>query len=121
MPFQEIIRSTGSLIALGLLAYFSGCATVSGARVPGQTLADSTLKRDACKTIGLFELAGGGSYSLVILDTKVTKRSSTPSGAWEEVWTVSRGGARIDYRVAFAPSPQGGTNVSVKLLTKTKP
>jgi hypothetical protein len=110
-----------AFIALAFLACWSGCVAYPAANMPGGTLADFSLKRDTYKIIGAMENGRGGSFHPTILDTKVTEPAATANGAWTELWTVSRGGNRIDYRVIYTPSPQGGTQLRVTLLTKIVP
>jgi hypothetical protein len=92
------------------------CATKS-IQLPGNTMADPVLQRDAAQIVMLLE-SGEQSRCVQrkIINTEVTARPTDPGKApWIERWTVDRCGSLIDYQVKFIPSATGGTDVSVNV------
>jgi hypothetical protein len=114
-------------LALGLC----GCMTVGTAMIPGQTFADFTLKRDTYRQLGVLERGCAGTKNGQgvnryadpdIVDTTVVEYPVTPGGSWKEHWKVRRtGGVTAVYTVTYRPSPQGGTDISVRFPPQVLP
>jgi hypothetical protein len=120
LQMQKLCSLVTVLVAIVLFGCCSGCLSVPAATIPGQTLADFRLRRDVYKAIAIAERASGGSASPIIVDTRVTEAATSPAGDWKESWFVSRSGTRVEYIIAFKPSPSGGTDIGVTIPRRTK-
>lgn len=103
-----------ALAALVLTLCLCGCAGTPLTGIPGESLTDSTLRRDTYRNIGIIEKARDGSFNPRILNTKIVESPATPGGAWKERWTVSHLDTPVEYLITFKPSPRGGTDIAIK-------
>lgn len=111
MAFTRVL----SVLAFSSL-FLGGCASSD---VPGQTMADATLKRDILQNIRSVEVATTGSTDVKVIDTT---HEHNAAGVSHEVWTVSTGGVESKYDIVVTPSPQGGSDLKIrKIAGPTKP
>jgi hypothetical protein len=87
-----------------------------GQLLPGTTLADPMLQRDA--NAGIVAVAAvrrpsGCNEPGKVIDTAVSKQPERPGVRWNEVWTVMQCGARLPLPVTFTPASTGGVTWSV--------
>ena len=87
------------------------CATVN---VPGETRADSVLKRSVTDFIKQLEVAYHCStMKLIVTNTQVTMPFDGKQS--QEKWDIlSCNGENHSYEVSFRPSPQGGTDFAIR-------
>ena len=105
-PFRA--AKTGPLVvalAVAVAALVAGCAAdhprLTPSSEPGKpTVADARTRPDVLRSIGVFELANGGSPSPMLLGVESLGRSGE---TWIERWTVSRNGRRVPYSVKLRP------------------
>jgi hypothetical protein len=109
------------LIRLQLLLVVVATLTIACAsksvQLPGNTMADQVLQRDAAQFVMLLESAEQSRCAQrKIINTEV-KEPPADAGkdTWVERWTVDRCGSLVYYKVTFTPSPGGGTDVAVTL------
>lgn len=73
-------------------------------------MADERLRSIVMRKIAMAESADGALGKLGLVSaTPVTLEGMSVL----EHWVVDSGGKRVEYRVLFRPSPQGGTEVGV--------
>lgn len=113
-----VCMSWSRTMILGLLLLQSPTSTGAENGLPGASIADAKLKKDVLGIVQIQEMVfGAGCQSWRIVDTEVTtppaQRNIDP---WVERWTVDRCGTTVRYRIAFTPSPHGGTRFGVGLI-----
>lgn len=87
---------------------------IDGARIPGGTLADPQLQRDAllniCFVAGFHSMPSSDSDNspIRVVDTKVLEPPRDLRKGWVEQWTVRRDGDQADYRVEYMGDGRGG-------------
>ena len=105
-------KRRADFICFLFLMSFIGCATIN---VPGNTIANSTLKSDIARMINIIENAQAPNCKHEIVDTKFLKQEGN---SYLEEWKVLSCGKEIIYPVKLIPSPSGGTDFSVKTPDK---
>ena len=95
-----------SLFAAALITVT--CATQ---KMPGTTIASSDAQTDVALSVMGFESAVDSTCKQSrIVNTEVTEHpKDRDKDPWTEKWTVDRCGEMVPYKVAFRPSPSGGT------------
>ena len=85
-------------------------------KLPGGSIADARLQQNALSAVWIMDTASDNTCSQrKVVDTAVSITGQHAGvDPWTEKWTVDRCGKQIDYLVEFSPSPQGGTDFSVK-------
>ncbi len=99
-----------------IIVLISSCATKS-VQLPGNTMADQVLQRDAAQFVMLLESAEQSRCAQrKIVNTEVKELpADAGKDPWVERWTVDRCGSLVYYKVRFTPSSGGGTDVAVTL------
>jgi hypothetical protein len=121
---NQTLKRTGKFTVGIALLISCGCATIHMSTLPGETIADNSLKWDIYRTINIFESGlTGCTYTpagLKVVDTRLTQAPGpSVDGRWVEIWVVKRGKANVEYIVTLRPSPQGGTDIQVTSPPKT--
>ena len=101
-------------VALGILIFALGCAT---GKLPGQSVANYILQRDALGIVMLLDRAADNNVCTQrkIINTEIVEPPPNPGkDPWVEKWTVDRCGQMDYYKVTFTPTPKiGGTDFGV--------
>lgn len=101
------------LLLIAVLLF--GCAPV---QVPGETLANSELKRDTTNLIKLMERAFYRCSTLKLTVSGTKKITPFDGKKWQEKWDIlSCNGENHVYDIKFTRSPRGGTNITIKRPT----
>jgi hypothetical protein len=79
------------------------------------TVADAQVKADALRTIGVFELAEGGSATPVLVSTNGLGMEGS---SFLERWIIESNGKSVPYRVKLTPSPAGGVDIEVARIVE---
>jgi len=86
-----------ALVVVALVVACAGRAPLVPSSEPGKpTVADARTRSEVLRSIGVFEMANGGSPSPMLLGVESLGRSGE---TWIERWTVSRLGRRVPYSV----------------------
>lgn len=85
--------------------------------LPGATLADPTLQRDAA--FGVITAAASGrprncTQLGEVIDTALIGRPERPGAPWSEAWTVIQCGTKRAIMVDFTPAREGGVTWGVR-------
>jgi len=99
IPFRAVkaCAVAAAVVAAALLAACAGRPPLAPSSEPGKpTVADARTRPEVLRSIGVFELANGGSPSPMLLGVESLGRSGE---TWIERWTVSRNGRRVPYSV----------------------
>ena len=108
-------------VILVVTILIAGCATPSPSRsmttLPGQSIANYVLQRDASQTVAILDSAADNTCKQrKIVNTETIDYPKNPSkDSWTERWTVDRCGTLIYYKMGFTPSTRGGTDFSVSV------
>lgn len=85
--------------------------------LPGTTLADPVLQRDAAVgviTSAALERPRECTQPGAVIDTTVIDRPERHSAPWTEAWTVMQCGTKLPVTVTFTPTQDRGTSWSVR-------
>ncbi len=95
--------------------FLVGGATTT--KLPGQSLADYILQRDAGRVVMILDGAIDDTCKQrEIVNTEIIEYPENPSkDPWTERWTVDRCGELVYYKVVFTPSSSGGTTFFVSV------
>ena len=103
-----------TLVAVALVVGCAGRPPLAPSSEPGKpTVADAHTRLEVLRSIGVFELAAGGSPSPMLLGVESLGRSGE---TWIERWTVSRNGRRVPYSVKLRAGAGGRIDFDVEQL-----
>lgn len=101
-----------NLVRMLPLLLLAACATVN---IPGNSVANPTLKSDIARMINLIENAQASGCHHQFIEAKYVGQEGN---VYFEEWKVLSCGKEIIYPVKLTPSPQGGTDFSIKTPEK---